>query len=356
MLLLPILVVAGLTAAGTIDPAKSKCNSKKVENVISFGDSYTDEGRLAAYGAGNGSTPAPGTNTAGSNVTASGGYSWGHFATQILGAKYYDYAISGAFCSNEIFSRYLASIYRTFPSVIDDEIPSFLQDVAYVNQSTGTNTFYTNREADNTVYALWIGTNDLGIDAFLTDSQHDGLTITDFIGCIWQVFDAIYGAGGRRFVLFKEAPLEHSPLYAAPQNGGVLDDKYWTNKTSYNMTDYEQKMKEYTTNVNTIFDYGVPFELKIKARWPGAEFAVFDVHQLILDIRSNPAQYLDAPANATGYYLHCAVDGSNCTPSEYPLTSFLWYDELHPSEKTDEIIGQEFAKAVTGNSAYATWW
>lgn len=242
--------------------------------------------------------------------------------------------VSGAFCSNEIFSRYLAGINRTFPAVLEDEIPSFLEDVAYVNASTGTNTFYADRESNNTVYALWIGTNDLGLDAFLTDSQHAGLTITDFIGCVWQVFDAIYGAGGRHFVLLNEAPLEHTPLYAAPQNGGLGDNHYWTNKTAYNMTEYEQKMKEYTTNVNTMFDYGVPVEARIKARWPDASFAVFDVHQLILDIRASPENYLDAPANVTGYYYHCAVDGSNCTQSEDPLSSFLWYDELHPSERT----------------------
>ncbi|KAI0151168.1 acetyl esterase [Pestalotiopsis sp. NC0098] len=351
MKLLPLLLATGAVAS-----SQSRRSLQKVSNLISFGDSYTDEGRLSAYFAYNGSTPPVATNTSGSNFTSTGGYAWGHFASEALGAKYYDYAVSGAFCSNEIFSRYLAGINRTFPAVLEDEIPSFLEDVAYVNASTGTNTFYTDRESNNTVYALWIGTNDLGLDAFLTDSQHAGLTISDFVGCIWQVFDAIYSAGGRHFVLLNEAPLEHTPLYAAPQNGGLGDNHYWTNKTAYNMTEYEQKMKEYTTNVNTMFDYGVPVETRIKARWPDATFAVFNVHQLILDIRASPENYLDAPANVTGYYYHCAVDGSNCTKSENSLSSFLWYDELHPSERTDEIIADEFVKLVSGNSSYATYW
>lgn len=232
--------------------------------------------------------------------------------------------MSGAYCTNQIFSRYLAGIYRSFPAVLDDEIPSFLGDIAFVNTTTGTNTFYTNREPDNTVYALWIGTNDLGVGSFLMDVQHAGLTITDFVDCVWDVFDAVYESGGRRFVLLNEAPLEHSPLYAAPQNGGVVDNLYWTDKSSYNATEYEQKMLEYTTNVNTMFDYGVPFHLKVKSRWPDASFAVFNVHQLILDIRSAPEKYLDAPADVTGYYYQCAVNGSNCTTSDNPLSSFLW--------------------------------
>ncbi|KAK8102379.1 acetyl esterase [Apiospora sp. TS-2023a] len=351
---LRLIIAAAGTAAATY-PTKPFT----VENVIAFGDSYTDSGRLSAYSANNGSTPPPATDTSTSNFTASGGYSWGHFATQQLGAKFYDYAVSGAFCSNNIFERFLPSINRTFPSVLEDEIPSFVEDVAYINASTGTNTFYPNRAGDNTVYALWIGTNDLGGDAFLTDSQHAGLTITDFVDCIWAVFDAIYAQGGRHFVLFNQAPLERSPLYAAPQHGGAGDTHYWPTKTeACNNTEVEQKMLEYTTNVNTMFDYGVPFQLLVNKtrRWSDASFAVFNVHQLMLDIYENPEKYLDAPANATGYYYHCAVDGSNCKNSEKPLSSYMWYDELHPSEKTDEIIGKEFARVVGGNSSYATYW
>lgn len=329
---------------------------KSIDNVVSFGDSYTDEGRLSAYFAYEGKTPPPGTHTSGSNSTASGGYAWGHFATQQLGAQYYDYAVSGAFCSNEIISRWLDGINRTFPSVLEDEIPSFLEDINFVDPDTG-DAFYPHREADNTVYALWIGTNDLGKDAFLTDSQHKGLTIMNFVGCIWDVFDAIYQSGGRHFVLLNQAPLEHSPLYAAPENFGVLETNFWANKSSYNMTDYEQKMLEYTTVVNTMFDCGVPFQLLVQKRWEGASFAVFNVHQLLLDIWNEPEKYLDAPANATGRYYVCSIsNSSDCTTSEYPLSSFLWYDELHPTEKADEIIGTEFVKVVSGNSTYATYW
>ncbi|ORY67520.1 acetyl esterase [Pseudomassariella vexata] len=347
MRLFPILVAAGAVANSW--KSSSLQNLRGPHNVITFGDSYTDEGRLSAYFSNNGQPPPPGTSTAGSNFTASGGYAWGYFATQKLGAKYYDYAVSGAYCSNEIFSRYLAGINRTYPSVLEDEIPSFVQEA-------GNKTFYPNREADNSIYAIWIGTNDLGNDAFLVDSQKPGLTITNFVECIWEVFDIIHKNGGRHFVILNEAPLELSPLYAAQQNFGVSDNHYWTNKASYNMTEYEQKIKEYTTNVNTMFHYGVPFQNVVQKRWHGSSFTVFDVHSLITDIYNEPEKYLDAPFNSTGFYRECNEDGSVCTNSENPLSSFLWYDELHPSEKTDEIIGNEFAKLVKGKSKYAIYW
>lgn len=47
--------------------------------------------------------------------------------------------------------------------------------------------------------------------------------------------------------------------------------------------------------------------------------------------------------------------GSECETLSSP-DSFLWYDQLHPSQRTDEIIAEEFIKVVKGESKYATYW
>lgn len=88
-----------------------------------------------------------------------------------------------------------------------------------------------------------------------------------------------------------------------------------------------------------VFDYGVPFNLLVQQRWPGATLSIFDTNALLNDIFNNPAQYLDAPAKATGVYHSCsAVNTSDCVNSPDPISSFLWYDELHPTEKTRRSI------------------
>lgn len=311
------LLAAGATVVAAATPSNHP-SGKPFTNLVTFGDSYTDDGRLGYYISHNGSAPPPGVYQTVSNSTASGGLAWGQYVQQYTGVNYIDYAVSGATCSNEIISRLFSLINRSFPSVLDDEIPSFKSDVSF-------KTLYPDRTAENTVYALWIGTNDLGTDAFLTDSQRPGTTITSFVECIWEVFDNIYQTGGRRFVLLNEAPLQLAPMYAAQSNGGAGDNQYWQNKTLYNETEYQYKILEYTTNVNTMFDYGAPFQLVIKNRWPGATFAVFDVHSLLVDIHDNPSKYLESPANVTGYYHHCVpTDNSDCTNSNEPLASFLW--------------------------------
>ncbi|KAK3374424.1 GDSL lipase/esterase [Lasiosphaeria ovina] len=340
-------VIIGAFAAGAAAGRKS---GDSFDTLVTFGDSYTDNGRLGYYINHNGNPPAPGQYQTVSTTTASGGLTWAQFAAQNAKASLVDYAISGATCSNKIISRYFSAINKPFPSVLDDEIPSFKADVSF-------KTLYADRTADNTVYALWIGTNDLGYGGFLSDSQAPGTTITNFANCIWSVFDSIYKTGGRRFVLLNEAPLELSPLYATPQNGGTYDSQFWGNKTLYNVTEYSYKIKEYTTNVNTIFEYGVPFQHKIKSRWPQATFDIFDVHSLLTEIYTKPSQYLDAPYNATGYWHHCsATNNSACTDLTNlgPRSGFLWYDELHPSEKTDSIIAKHFLDVVAGNSTFGT--
>jgi len=219
-MLLPLLL-GGLSvaaAAATDRCPGGKCAAKaSFDILVTFGDSYTDNGRLSYYIKNKGKAPPAGELHAESLTTASGGLTWPQFVAKDADAKLLDYAVSGATCSNKIVERDASFIGRSFPAILDDEIPSFVADAAFKSLSP--------RTPENTIYAVWIGTNDLGAGAFLTDSQAPGATITDFVGCIWSVFDAIHKAGGRRFVLLNEAPLELTPLYALPANGGTFDSQ-----------------------------------------------------------------------------------------------------------------------------------
>jgi phospholipase/lecithinase/hemolysin len=115
-------------------------------------------------------------------------------------------------------------------------------------------------------------------------------------------------------------------------------------------------MLEYTSTVNKVWSFQAPFELLIAKRYPGASLALYDVHSLLTDIYNNPTQYLESPANVTGFYHKCNSKGADCVNSTEPIGSFLWYDALHPSAKADEIIAKNFVDLVNGNSKYATYW
>jgi phospholipase/lecithinase/hemolysin len=73
------------------------------------------------------------------------------------------------------------------------------------------------------------------------------------------------------------------------------------------------------------------------------------------DIWNRPSLYLNgtAPLNVTGYVTQCS--NTTCADSA-ARDSYMWYDELHPSEQTDRIIAQEFVEVVQEKSKWATYW
>jgi hypothetical protein len=155
-------------------------------------------------------------------------------------------------------------------------VPAFLADSKY--RANGKK--FLNIPSWETVYSIWIGTNDLGNYAFITDSQVKGKTIPDYINCVYSVLDQVYKNGGRYFVLQNLAPLQLAPLYATPENGGVGANHYWPEKPD-NLTLISYRMWEQVANVNDVFKYQTPYELLVARRYPGARFAVMDMYGLV---------------------------------------------------------------------------
>ncbi|KYK54773.1 acetyl esterase [Drechmeria coniospora] len=314
-----------------------------MENLVAFGDSYTDEGRLD-YFTSHGKAPPVGSLLPPKSITFSGGYAWGRIVANRTGARFYNYAVGGAMCSNDVVGRQLDAPLVPLPSVIEYEMATYEADLAH-------GALYPNRRPFNTVYALWIGTNDLGVGGFLGNAQRSNRTIRSFVECVWSALDRIYETGGRRFVLMNELPLETAPMYANPGLYGKGNDRYWRDPSTYDTADGQRAVREYTTSVNTMFEYGLPFHHLVKKRWPAASVSLLDLHSLWSGVRADPMRHLDAPANLTAPYRICL---SGCVKSAERLSSFMWYDELHPSERMEEIIGKSFIDVVRGASKYGT--
>ena len=111
-------------------------------------------------------------------------------------------------------------------------MPAFIADSQYV-EPNGTEV--PDIPVDETVYAIWDGTNDLGYYAFIQDEQvkgsridsncegcivdkTQGTNLTTYVDCIYEQFNRVYDNGGQYIVLFNLAPLELAPEYAAPPN------------------------------------------------------------------------------------------------------------------------------------------
>ncbi|KAF1992052.1 carbohydrate esterase family 16 protein [Aulographum hederae CBS 113979] len=326
---------------------------EKFSALVAFGDSYTDDSRFLYFYTNNGSAPPVGWISPPNNNSADGGYPWPDYVHWYTGARIYNYAVNGASCTNDISPRYFAGINGNFPDIEHYEVPAWIADSKYVAPD-GTKALDTPQ--DETVYSMWIGTNELDIGEMLTDSQVPGTNISTYMDCVFEQLQRIYDNGARYFVLQNVQPLQLTPLVAAPENGGVGPNHYWPDKPD-NLTAISLKMMQMVWGCNEIYQYRTPFELLVAKKFPGARFALMDMYGLVLDIWNNPTEYLNgtAPANNTGFINHCSLDGLTCVRQESP-DSYLWYDESHPSEQTDRIIARTFVDVVKGTSKWATYW
>ncbi|KAF2152059.1 carbohydrate esterase family 16 protein [Myriangium duriaei CBS 260.36] len=344
----------GLALAAQVYGAAVHAPSAKFSQLVSFGDSYTDDSRLSYFISHNGSAPPVGYANPANYMAADGGRPWPQYVYQYAGIKPHNYAVSGAVCSNNITPRFLASIHGDFPDVEGYEIPAFLADKAYTDPSTGKP--FLTVPPQNTVYSMFIGTNDLGVDALLTDSQVPGTNITSYIDCVFSQLSRLYQTGARYFVIQNVVPLQLSPLYGLPSAGGVAADNYWPNKSSeVNVTAASYRMLEEVVTVNEIYALRTAVEVQLQHKFPGAHFALMSMYDLVNDIYHDPGRFLNgttALSVDTPYDKCSATDV--CTKSGSP-DSYLWYDDLHPSEQTERNWAKEFLNVIHGNSAYATY-
>lgn len=165
--------------------------------------------------------------------------------------------------------------------IVQNQVPAFLRDLAWRNETSNQPALKV--PADETVYAIWIGTNDLGYAGFLAEQQPHDMPLTALTNCIYEQFDRVYEAGARFFVIMNMGALELTPLYATLENSGVPTSRFWKDKSSYdaNITRISEKMRQYSTTLNTLFEYQTPYEVQLSKRYPGSSFALFDTASLV---------------------------------------------------------------------------
>ena len=115
-ILISLSSVITLISAASLHRGKSVWQASNFNSLVTFGDSYTDENGLNFYGMDNYSSSAAGIFLPETFSAPSGGRTWPRYVVQYTGQTtngqwdpsmtLYNYAISGAVCSNEITPRY----------------------------------------------------------------------------------------------------------------------------------------------------------------------------------------------------------------------------------------------------------
>lgn len=170
-----------LTLLATLAVAKALGPSPgQIKNLVTFGDSYTDVVSDIILNAAFCSVLTKDLQV----LAGDNGTSWPIYAARDGNFALHPFARSGATCSNNL-------TFRPFPSVFESQLPTYFAEVQ--NGSLRLN-------PEETVYTLWIGTNDVGVSALLTGGQAPGVTIVDTVSCAVNWIKTLYKSGARNFV------------------------------------------------------------------------------------------------------------------------------------------------------------
>ena len=114
----------------------------------------------------------------------------------------YDFAHSGATCSGKLTPR----IYKP---VLEAQVPEYTANVTtkstgkpqqkttYIMSKNGT---YVPLASKDTMYSIWIGTNDVGVGTLLTDPLPE-VSIVNTTACVFDWVQALYDQGARNFLI-----------------------------------------------------------------------------------------------------------------------------------------------------------
>jgi len=277
------------------------------------------------------------------DTAADGGFQW-PFYLGVYGKfdKIWNYATGGTVCSKD-----LTYVGNDLPDVLTGQMAWFVQD--HVLQA-GTPSQRLDMNPDEFVVDIFIGTNDVGLGSFITDGQNLTVSLPDLVSCQLQHITNLYNLGVRNFIIQSMAPLHLTGLYSNSSAPTIyypqLHDGVAWNKRMYNIVN----------SVNALIQARIP---TLKNELKGSSIEYFDTYHFFEDMYDNPSKFFNGtlPPNVTGHCHQCpnATDYHFCGIGDCTVDqrdSFMWWDELHPSEQTGRNLAREMVNKILGKSQY----
>ncbi|KAJ8077581.1 hypothetical protein PM082_002013 [Marasmius tenuissimus] len=316
--------------------------SARVTDVVLFGDSFTDQSR--SHSISNGTFPGKNYQQVypPADHAADGGFQWPFYLGMYGNYTISNYAVGGSVCSND-----LTPLFGN-PDVLTGQQAWFIED--HITEY-GTPRQKLHLDPQSFVVIIWVGTNDVGIHSILTSDTPTLVSLADVADCQLNSIRKMHKLGARKFILNSLIPLHQTRLYADSDEGTI----YWPDP--HNGTVWNKGVYNLVHSLNRMLNDGVQ---NLNREWKGdGKVEWFDTYRFFEDVYNNPERYFNGsiPANVTGHCHQCPdphdwrlCDIGDCTLDQ--RDSFMWWDELHPSEQTGRQLAREMNKKIAGKSVY----
>lgn len=304
----------------TCVPNMNYISWESIQYAFVFGDSYTSTGFNFSL-----TQPSPGNplgNPAYPGFTSSNGPNWIDFLT----VKYnqsvmqtFNFAYGGATVDTALVQPYLPTVLSMKEQVLNEFVPGYTGQKPSVPQAP-------NWLGSNSLFAFWIGINDVG------NSYHQGVDVTDSLnnlifGVYGHLVNQLYGLGARNFLFLTVPPVDRSPLTQAQGPDSVALEA--------------ADIAAFNTGITSL-------ATSLRTAHPGdANVFVYDVHKDFGAVLDNPRAFPQTKgyANTTNYcvaYQNGTPQQDSFTPScGIPVDQYFWLNSLHPTYPVHDVIAQQ---------------
>ncbi|KAI7504431.1 carbohydrate esterase family 16 protein [Hortaea werneckii] len=290
-----------------------------ISRMFAFGDSYSTTGFNLSLTQPSESNPLGNPEYPG--YTATNGPNWVDFLTVTYNRTLLEtvnLAYGGATVDSELIAPYKPTVLSMKDQILDEFVPMY----------AGSPDFFE-WQANNTLFAIWIGINDVG-NAYTqaNSSLVYPLVMTEYT----SLLDTLYQHGARNFLFINVPPVNRSPLTLSA--GAEAEATEATDIAVWNAN-----VTHMATNLSTVY--------------PDATTFVFDSNTLFYEVLQEPCAYAETcPYRNTTEYCESYMNGTpewdtfypNCS---IPVDEYFWLNSLHPTFRMMNITAQEIARQLS---------
>ncbi|KAB5595461.1 Phospholipase A-2-activating protein [Ceratobasidium theobromae] len=257
-----------------------------------FGDSYTTTGYNVSAGI---DSPVPGW-------TSSNGPNWVQYLGDVYNVtdtKVYNLAYGGATTDSKLVTPYLPTVQ------------SFVDQVSLFKNYFSPPPFAAQWSSDNSLFAVFIGINDVGNSWSWNNVTQAGFHKTVLDRYFSQV-DDLYNQGARSFLFINVPPLERAPLFVEQ---GATTVKAVKAATSDFNKQLAQRVKQFQKTYKNL-----------------DQITLYDAHKMF-NVQLDNAEVLGF-VNITGYntaYQNGTPGSTYQVAGSKPVSSYFWLNSLHPT-------------------------
>ena len=223
-------------------------------------------------------------------ISGSGGFQWPFYLGLYGNYTIHNYAVGGAVCAHSL------TPLEGAPDVSTAQKDWFVEDHI---ENPGTSSQQLLLDPESFVVIMFVGTNDVGFNSFVTNDNRPNVSLVDVADCQMDSIRRLHALGARQFILNSLAPLQLTPLYSGSDDATIM-------YPAHNGTAWHRSMYNLVRSLNRMLLDGAR---ALNEEWRGdGHIAWFNTYDFFQEIYDHPAQYFNGsiPANVTGHCRQCS--------------------------------------------------